>query len=132
MAAINFPDTPTPGDLYSEANITWQWTGTTWDVVEMERGLIASTGSVVHFDYPRRYGYPTAITGNITFDFTNGVLGADAIMRHNDGTIPTLPATAKVIAGEYLVDVNNYICFILVDKTESAEEVWVTISQEIV
>ena len=31
--AINFPDTPTIGDQYSEGGRTWSWDGTTWNVV---------------------------------------------------------------------------------------------------
>lgn len=30
MAAINFPDSPTNGELFTVGDITWQWDGTVW------------------------------------------------------------------------------------------------------
>jgi hypothetical protein len=30
MTAIDFPDTPTVGDLYTVGSITWKWDGITW------------------------------------------------------------------------------------------------------
>jgi hypothetical protein len=30
MTAINFPDDPTIGDLYTINGRTWKWTGTIW------------------------------------------------------------------------------------------------------
>jgi hypothetical protein len=37
MAAIDFPNSPTVGQLFTVGNTTWEWTGTVW------KGL---TGSV--------------------------------------------------------------------------------------
>ena len=93
--------------------------------------LAASTGAEVAFDRPRRYGYPTAITGNITFSFTNAIEGMTQVMRHNDSTIPTLPASSKLLSGEYTISVNNYIYFVCILKGDT-KEVHVTISQELV
>jgi hypothetical protein len=83
------------------------------------------------FDRPRRYGYPTAITGNITFSFTNAIEGMTQVMRHNHSAAPTLPASAKLLSGEYTISVNNYIYFVCILKGDT-KEVHVTISQEIV
>lgn len=33
MAALNFPDSPSVGDTFSAGGRTWQWTGTTWDIL---------------------------------------------------------------------------------------------------
>jgi len=93
--------------------------------------LLESTGAEVAFDRPRRYGYPTAITGNITFSFTNAIEGMTQVMRHNDSDIPTLPASAKLLSGEYTISVNNYIYFVCILKGDT-KEVHVTISQELV
>ena len=30
MAAIDFPNSPTTGQLFTEGDITWEWTGTVW------------------------------------------------------------------------------------------------------
>ena len=30
MTAIDFPDSPTPGQLFTVGDITWEWTGTVW------------------------------------------------------------------------------------------------------
>jgi hypothetical protein len=30
MAAIDFPNSPTVGDLFTQGDITWEWTGTVW------------------------------------------------------------------------------------------------------
>ncbi len=38
--AINFPNAPTLGELYVNGSTTWEWNGTTWDVV----GSIAAQG----------------------------------------------------------------------------------------
>jgi hypothetical protein len=33
MAAIDFPNSPSVNDQFTAAGITWEWDGTTWDVV---------------------------------------------------------------------------------------------------
>lgn len=33
MTALNFPDSPLVGDTFSAGGRTWQWTGTTWDIL---------------------------------------------------------------------------------------------------
>jgi hypothetical protein len=30
MTAIDFPSSPTPGQLFTVGDITWEWTGTVW------------------------------------------------------------------------------------------------------
>ncbi len=47
MAAIDFPNTPTIGDLFTAAGKTWQWNGTFWDMVstqgDMDRLRLSAT-----------------------------------------------------------------------------------------
>ena len=31
MAAIDFPNSPTVGQLFTVGDITWEWTGSVWD-----------------------------------------------------------------------------------------------------
>jgi len=42
MTAINFPDSPTVGDLFTVGDITWKWTGVVW------QGLGAAVPPVAH------------------------------------------------------------------------------------
>lgn len=31
--ALAFPNSPLVGDQYTSGGVTWQWNGTTWDIV---------------------------------------------------------------------------------------------------
>jgi hypothetical protein len=44
--AINFPDSPTSGDIYTVNGKKWQWNGTTWDVL----AAVGSTTSIADAD----------------------------------------------------------------------------------
>jgi hypothetical protein len=68
-------------------------------------------------------------TGNITFDFTGAKLGATTVMRHKDAGAFTIPSNAELLAGEYDGTVDNYLWFVLRDKTASSEKVQYTISK---
>ena len=120
-----------PSDVSTNSDFTVDGTKLTdRATIRNAQELFESTGAEVAFDRPRRYGYPTAITGNITFSFTNAIEGMTQVMRHNDGTIPDLPASAKVLSGEYELSVNNYIYFVCILKGDT-KEVHVTISQDL-
>ncbi len=55
-------------------------------------------------------GYPTALTGNITLDFTDAKNGVRVLLRHNSPTEPTIIPTPINIGGSgYKTDVNNLI-----------------------
>lgn len=73
----------------------------------------------------------TARSGNITVDFTGAKRGACTVMRHNDGSAFTYPTENLIISGEYVPSVDNYLFFLLVNKTVSSEVILCTISQEI-
>jgi hypothetical protein len=68
-------------------------------------------------------------TGNITFGFTGAKLGATTVMRHKDAGAFTIPSNAELLSGEYDGTVDNYLWFVLRDKTASTEKVQYTISQ---
>lgn len=91
--------------------------------INVKLGLVQSTGTVISFNGPKKYGYPTAETGNITFDFTDAIEGMTQVLRHNAGTAPTIPASAIVFGGSYTVSVNNYI-YLTPIKVSSAPDVW--------
>jgi hypothetical protein len=87
-----------------------------------------ATGALMSFDKHYVHGNAAAITGNITFDFTGEKIGATVFMTHNQGTVPTLPAEARLIGGTYTISVNNYIAATLI-KAGSPRVVWVTIGK---
>lgn len=43
MATMDFPDTPTIGQRYTSGTVTWEWTGTTWDLL-VGAGVPGPTG----------------------------------------------------------------------------------------
>jgi hypothetical protein len=155
MAAINFPSSPSINDEFTDAGITWIWTGTEWNVVPSGGGgggvesvtgfqvdntdpsnpiieypeAVERENNTVLFDKDYVIGNATARTGNILFDFTNAKLMATTMMLHNSGTAPPFPAQAVKLGGEYELSENNYIYFQLTRKTASSEIVLYTISQ---
>jgi hypothetical protein len=44
MTAINFPNDPSVGDLFTVGDITWKWSGTVW------QGLGSAVPPVAHAD----------------------------------------------------------------------------------
>lgn len=97
----------------------------------VKKGLTESTGTVIAFDEPRKYGYPTAETGNITFSFTNAVEGTTQVLRHNSGTAPTLGAEAVVLGGAYNVSINNYIYMTPIEISTGVWEVHITYNHKL-
>lgn len=87
-------------------------------------------GTVVSFERAYQHGYPTAETGNITFDFTRAVSGLTQTMRHNSGTKPTMPAEANKLSGDYVVSVDNQIYFTPILESAGVWRVDVTVSQD--
>jgi len=91
---------------------------------------IESDSLIVKFDNDGGYihGNAGALTGNITYNFTNEILGATAFMLHNSATVLTFPAETKIITGTYVAGEDNYIWFCLT-KTTTSRVVQVTIGQ---
>ena len=93
---------------------------------------LLTTGTSILFDRPRYYGYPTAVSGNITFDFTGAVNGQAQHIRVNAATKPTLPSSIRLLAGGFVPDVINdyYLTPWLISSSPDVWVVHVTISQE--
>jgi len=93
---------------------------------------LLTTGTSILFDRPRYYGYPTAVSTNITFDFTGAVSGQAQHIRVNASTKPTLPASIRLLAGGFVPDVINdyYLTPWLISSSPDVWVVHVTISQE--
>lgn len=120
----SIPTARTNLDVYSKAEA----------VSKVEYALTLKTGTVVEFNNAAAYGYVTAETGNITFDFTTkpAVSGVSVLMRHNSGTKPTMPANVKKLSGDYVLSVDNHIYFVPI-RTATSPDVWevhVTVSQD--
>ena len=77
-----------------------------------------------------------AKTGNLTIDLTGILLGGVSIMKHNDASVPTVSAsTATIIfpipgvaamADMYTTGADNYLKFVCIDATPSAEIITAT------
>lgn len=76
-------------------------------------GTESTAGSSVKFDRAkgRGYGITTALTGAFTLDSTSAILGGWALIRHNDSSVPAVPANgiSLNLADGYVVGQNNYI-----------------------
>jgi hypothetical protein len=93
---------------------------------------IAGSAFPLEFDRPRNYGYPTALTGNITITNATAVMGPVVMVRINQATEPTYPAGCVKISGTFKPSVNNYYYFdcVYVGGTAGADNVYhLTISQ---
>ena len=44
MAALNFPNSPTLNDIYTENNASWKWDGTSW-IRQGDAGAQGAQGS---------------------------------------------------------------------------------------
>jgi len=63
MTAIDFPNSPTLNQQFTSGNTTWEWNGTTWDVIRTP--VVGPTG-------PQGATGPTGPTGPTG---TQGLLG---------------------------------------------------------
>ena len=99
----------------------------------VQKGLANKTGSTITFERGAKYGYPTAITGDLVFDFSAAEEGETIIMRHNASAEPALPAQAVLLGGEYVPNENNYIYLTPIKVSESPDvwEVHITYNQKL-
>jgi hypothetical protein len=95
---------------------------------------LTSSGMPLLFDNNRVYGYPTAVTGNLTVDNITAKQGLVTIVRHNDTVAPTVPSQFKFLGGLYEASVDNfyYINCVYVDIADTSNNVYhYVITQEI-
>ena len=89
--------------------------------------------TVVLFDQDYISGIDgAAITGNITFDFTDAKRGTTTYMKHIDASAFTFGSEAVLMFNPVNISttVPNFFCFILLDKTIGSEIVHVSLEQE--
>jgi hypothetical protein len=88
MAAIDFPNSPSVNDQFTAAGITWEWDGTTWDVVSSGSG----GGSLNYWN--ELPGTPTRV-GDTSFTITDTAnanlydlkFGRGTVLKWDDTTV---------------------------------------------
>jgi hypothetical protein len=89
--------------------------------------------TIINFNFNSNHGFNTIspLSGTITFDFTNAVVGNTVLLRYKSLTNPTttFPSYVKIIAGFYDIFRTNYISFYLAGNLVGNEIVLCTISQ---
>lgn len=109
------------GWLYFDGNVYWEYLGTTvGDITDYRQAsdydnFIASSGSIL-FDAPRKYGFTTAVTGNLTAGTTGAKEKYMAKVLHNDTAEPTVsgPGGVTIVkdGGTYEASADNIIYFL--------------------
>jgi len=109
------------GYFYYDGLVLWQYLGTTagtiadYRPITEEDDFTASTGSIL-FDVQRKYGFTTAVTGNLTVGVTGAKEKNVSKVLHNSATAPTVtgPGGVTIVkdGGTYAASVDNIIYFV--------------------
>ena len=110
MTAIDFPNSPTLGQIYIVSDKAWRWSGQVWDLVgSISEGPIGPTGPA------STVPGPTGPRGSVGFQGITGPTGASGL----DGSgisilgqvadIASLPSTGNSATDAYLVESENEI-----------------------
>jgi hypothetical protein len=110
MTAINFPNSPTLGEIYIVSNKAWRWSGEVWDLVgSISQGPIGPTG-------PGSTALgPTGPRGSIGFQGPTGPTGSSGLdgsgisILGRVANIAALPSTGNSATDAYLVESENEI-----------------------
>lgn len=103
MAALDFPNSPTLNQTYTSGTKTWEWDGTSWNVVSTNLVLIAGSNQQVQFNdngvlgahsgFTYNKSSSTATLGNLTLsDITAASVGTGAIVVSDSGILKTRTA----------------------------------------
>jgi len=85
------------------------------------------SGSVIAFDTDANYGtIASPLTGNITGDYTDAIIGVVQLLIHNDGVAPTIPATwiKANTSSSYTTGVVNYIAVTWLSSNIATYTIW--------
>lgn len=95
MTAIDFPNSPTVGQLFTVGDITWEWTGTVW---RSSTNQVIPTHAVTHEDggADELELAPAQVTGTAVVDGDS---------RLTDARTPTAHATSHGSAGSDAITV---------------------------
>jgi hypothetical protein len=110
MTAIDFPNSPTLGQIYIVSGKAWRWSGTVWDLVgSISQGPIGPTGP------GSTVPGPTGPRGSVGFQGitgptgSNGLDGSGISILGQVANIAALPSTGNSATDAYLVESENEI-----------------------
>jgi len=109
---LNLSDTPSSYAGQGGKTVAVKADASGLEFVAVQDDFTVSTGNIL-FDRPRKYGFTTALTGNITFAITDAKESSMAKILHNSATAPTFSGpggvTIRKEGGTYTVSVANII-----------------------
>lgn len=85
------------------------------------------SGSVIAFDTDANYGtIASPLTGNITGDYTDAIIGVVQMLIHNDSVAPTIPATwiKANTSASYTTGVVNFIAITWLSSNIATCTIW--------
>jgi hypothetical protein len=110
MTAIDFPNSPSLGQIYIVSGKAWRWSGEVWDLVgSISQGPIGPTGP------GSTVPGPTGPRGSIGFQGIQGPTGANGLdgsgisILGQVANIAALPLTGNSTSDAYLVESENEI-----------------------
>jgi hypothetical protein len=104
--AINFPDSPTTGELYSNGSRIWKWNGTSW---ESYQSLVPSTPNLLVEGNARITGILTVGTGSITINGNSNIISGIGSISI-DGSTNTISGITSISTTSPL-SINHNIVF---------------------
>jgi hypothetical protein len=110
MTAIDFPNSPTLGQIYITSNKAWRWTGDVWDLVgSISQGPIGPTGPASTVPGPTGPRGSVGFQGATGPTGSNGLDGSGISILGQVANIAALPSTGNSATDAYLVESENEI-----------------------
>jgi hypothetical protein len=105
MSAVDFPNSPTPGQVFTDNNRSWVWSGSTWDVVTSPANALPVGGDTdAVLAKSSSTNYATAWTNTPTFTRvtpTQVAYGGSFVVDEAGGVSSTLTAGTPYLIAEY-------------------------------
>lgn len=101
--AINFPNSPTLNQTFTEGSTTWFWSGTAWEIQPITSPSFTSLSTSGNASIGGNLGVSGIINGNVSGNLTGNVTGTvSSISNHNldalGDVVATNPTNAQVLA----------------------------------
>jgi hypothetical protein len=99
ITAINFPNSPTPNQTYTDGATTWKWTGVSWEISNVTALTLSTFTATTQFVGNLQGN----VTGNVVGNLQGNVTGqVSTISNHNlndlGDVVSTAPTNAQVLA----------------------------------